>query len=519
MADYSDLKNRFKTDDVPNGDDYEQLISLAGDAKDRADSSVTDNGDGTITVNEQKYKPVEDNKDGNITVNGTKYKPVEDNKDNTITVNGKTYVPVIDNQDGTITVNTQTYTPADASKVVKDNKDGSIILNNKNFVPASIDNVIISDTVGRESNTLIGDYSYSGELQDLKDYRDSVMNDSGFKILFVTDLHYGEGTNDKGTADADPYRDYVKGPPLSKIMLKNLRIFDGYVDTSIFNGDIIHGHEGKSINSLHNIRMSSMIRDVLPTTDTFIGIGNHEDGSVWSYQEPILRDELLNQYDYKNNSFGETRLDFCAYKDYKGSKIRIIHIAGYDNPDVFNTDGSLKYPRGSHSVFSQEQIDFITQALSTTPSEYTVVIFNHGPLEGYFGNTPYSSTYNVNHEIVNGILQAFVSKTTYSATGTNSDFPVSMACDFSNQQAILAGVITGHEHRDRSLQTIGGVNSVMRTCFLPADRGDSSVSTATTDADLGTKEQYAFDIIELDTNARKVTFKRFGKGSDYSYDY
>ncbi|AYH92123.1 hypothetical protein [Lactobacillus phage Dionysus] len=105
MADYSDLKNKFKTDDIPTGDDYEQLISLAGDAKDRADSSVTDNGDGSVTINNKKIIPA------------SKDEVVSDNKDNTITVNGKTYVPVIDNQDGTITVNTQRYTPADYNKV------------------------------------------------------------------------------------------------------------------------------------------------------------------------------------------------------------------------------------------------------------------------------------------------------------------------------------------------------------------------------------------------------------------
>lgn len=105
LADYTDLKNKFKTDDIPTGDDYEQLISLAGDAKDRADSSVTDNGDGSITINSKKVTPASAD---NVVI---------DNKDNTITVNNKVYAPVIDNQDGTITVNTQRYTPADYNKV------------------------------------------------------------------------------------------------------------------------------------------------------------------------------------------------------------------------------------------------------------------------------------------------------------------------------------------------------------------------------------------------------------------
>lgn len=124
MADYSDLKNKFKTDDTPTGDDYGELIQLAGDAKDTADSAVPDNGDGSVTINNKKIIPA------------SKDYVVSDNKDNTITVNGKTYVPVADNQNGTITVNTQTYMPADASKVVVDNKDGSIIVNNTSYVPA-----------------------------------------------------------------------------------------------------------------------------------------------------------------------------------------------------------------------------------------------------------------------------------------------------------------------------------------------------------------------------------------------
>lgn len=105
MADYTDLKNKFKTDDTPTGSDYDELIQLAGDAKDTADAAVPDNGDGSVTINKRKIIPA------------SKDDVVSDNKDNTITVNGKTYVPVTDNQNGTITVNTQTYVPADASKV------------------------------------------------------------------------------------------------------------------------------------------------------------------------------------------------------------------------------------------------------------------------------------------------------------------------------------------------------------------------------------------------------------------
>lgn len=144
MADYTDLKNKFKTDDTPTGSDYDELIQLAGDAKDTADAAVPDNGDGSVTINNKKVTPASAD---NVVI---------DNKDNTITVNNKVYAPVIDNQDGTITVNTQKYTPADASKVVKDNKDGSIIVNGSSYFPVYTTN--IADTIASQQGNLEANY-------------------------------------------------------------------------------------------------------------------------------------------------------------------------------------------------------------------------------------------------------------------------------------------------------------------------------------------------------------------------
>lgn len=135
MSDYSELKNKFKTDDNPTGDNYAELIDLAGSAKDLGDNAVVDNKDGTITMNGVNLKPVADNGNGTIKVNGESYQPVVDNKDNTLTLNGKVIAPVTDNQDGTITVNTQTYTPANTNNVVKDNHDGSIRVNGNSINP------------------------------------------------------------------------------------------------------------------------------------------------------------------------------------------------------------------------------------------------------------------------------------------------------------------------------------------------------------------------------------------------
>lgn len=117
MADYTELKDKFRTDDTPTGDEYAELIDLAGGANDKANNAVVDNHDGSITMNGNKITPVSDNKDNSMQLNGTKVVPVSDDGNGNIHFNGKSMAPVKDNQDGTITVNNQTYQPANADLV------------------------------------------------------------------------------------------------------------------------------------------------------------------------------------------------------------------------------------------------------------------------------------------------------------------------------------------------------------------------------------------------------------------
>ena len=56
---------------------------------------------------------------------------------------------------------------------------------------------------------------------------------------------------------------------------------------------------------------------------------------------------------------------------------------------------------------------------------------------------------------------------------------------------------------------VDGVNGFLRTCFISVGQ----------DRTVGESTQYAFDVIEVDHDNRRITFKRFGKGDDYSYGY
>lgn len=201
MADYSDLKNKFKTDDTPTGDNYAELIDLAGSAKDLGVNAVVDNHDGSITINGTKLVPVNDNKDGTIRVNGSSYRPVIDNNDNTLTLNGKVIVPVKDNQDGTVTVNTQTYTPANNNNVVKDNHDGSILVNGRQYTPADVENVV-------------------------KDNHDGTIKVSGASYKPVVDNDNGTITVNNITYTPSSVDDVNKATADDKLRLKGRRTLD-----------------------------------------------------------------------------------------------------------------------------------------------------------------------------------------------------------------------------------------------------------------------------------------------------
>lgn len=195
--------------------------------------------------------------------------------------------------------------------------------------------------------------------------------------------------------------------------------------------------------------------------------------------------------------------------------MRLITIDAFDNPDV-NADpsansgnGLIKYPTGAYSIFTDQQIQALTRALLTVPADYHVVVFCHCPLEGYFGNTPYEYMTNINHDVVVALLQAFANHTTISMQGKSADFPVTVTADFRQSNATMVGVVCGHEHMDKGVEAHNGLACYERTCFIPIGK----------DRQIGKTTQYAFDVVEVDHDSRKITFKRFGEGSDFSYGY
>ena len=418
----------------------------------------------------------------------------------------------------------------------------------KNSINETFDdflNKISSKISGGSVNSLVKDYNVKGAVDKLKDFANKISKDPGFKILFATDQHYRVS---EYTTDPVQGTNYAKAFPLSLSMTNNLAILDDVVDAAVFNGDNVDGaislnqaypsdmiakiikedpHETPNVKYTKSINRTliNAARDALPSTDVYINLGNHDDNSIaQKYDGYILdKDDLLDVYEFDSNNFGEERYDFSCYKDYPKAKVRIGIIGAYDNPEIYDGDtsgggrGNVKYRRGYHSVITQETLNFVKKALETCPDEYTMLWFSHLPLKGYFNGATEtvsdadSLPIRVNHELLTGMFSAYANRRVFSGTGTNQDYPASISVDFTKSKGNIAGLIFGHEHRDKDMQNINGVPGIVRQCFLAASRADGDK--------FDTIEQYSFDVIELDTNSKQVIFKRFGDGGDISYGY
>ena len=418
----------------------------------------------------------------------------------------------------------------------------------KNSINETFDdflNRISSKISGGSVNSLVKDYNVKGAVGKLKDFANKISKDAGFKILFVTDQHYRVS---EYTTDPVQGTNYAKAFPLSLGMTNNLAILDDVVDAAVFNGDNVDGaislnqaypsdmiakiikedpHETPNVKYAKSINRTliNAARDALPSTDVYINLGNHDDNSIaQKYDGYILdKDDLLDVYEFDSNNFGEERYDFSCYKDYPKAKVRIGIIGAYDNPEIYDGDasgggrGNVKYRRGYHSVITQETLNFVKKALETCPDEYTMIWFSHVPLKGYFNGATEtvsdadSLPIRVNHELLTGMFSAYANRRVFSGTGTNQDYPASISVDFTKSKGNIAGLIFGHEHKDKDMQNVNGVPGIVRQCFLAASRADGDK--------FDTIEQYSFDVIELDTNSKQVIFKRFGDGGDTSYGY
>lgn len=318
-------------------------------------------------------------------------------------------------------------------------------------------------------------------------------DDNVARIGLLQDIHYQRAV----------YKDYGQAVTRGLLHIQHVGMLKDYLDMAVYNGDNVHGRETKD-NTIRRVKqLVSTHRLAFGDIPTLWTIGNHDDNNIYFQAEQRVKNIIsLSELE------SALQIDKTyGYHDLNDKKLRVIVLNDFENPEIVGENGLPKYTRDYNSVFSATQIKWLIDALKV-PTGYSVVIFTHAPLVGFYNNKPYANYTNVNHDVVLGVIKAYVNGSSYTADGTNTDYPVSVNVDYSNQgKGLFVGMVFGHEHWDGEIQTVDGIRGIERTCNLAANRNLNEI------------DEDAFDVVEIDTANKHCRFNRFGSGNSLEFDY
>jgi hypothetical protein len=258
-------------------------------------------------------------------------------------------------------------------------------------------------------------------------------------------------------------------------------------------------------------------------------VGNHDGNGrdtnpeTQSYDEIITNSELYAIYGKVLDKKVVWGSKSNLYYYYEVDNIRIIILNSNDIPFIKNADGSIKYNSNVVYGYRQEQLDWLRNTALNTNKH--VLIVSHIPLLSHYEGMYYNYSMPNNHMAVRRILEAYKNGTTYNFYQSYDDKPefnVSIDGGFTSQGNIIC-CIAGHIHYD-DFKVLNGINYVSINCdwarsWTNTNVDETGVLPTIPDRIVGQWNQFCFDIINIDTNSRKVSMSRFGVGSDREFTY
>ena len=350
---------------------------------------------------------------------------------------------------------------------------------------------------------------FKGALETFKSQIDS----KKFNLAVNTDAH----------AEDNQRLQQYPGSFLSFSHFANIRTLHDVVDAIQINGDAVHG-DALGLESVRhqNETIVSLFKDYPLSCDTFFTPGNHDDGSgrlkaalLGKILTPgmVLSDDDFKRIYRTSENSGEVRdgESLYFYKDYPEKKIRLIGLNSSEvDEKIVDENGLIKYPRFVNHAYSEKQLNWLANvALMDVPEDYHTLILQHTPLEFGWDMTGNSSYYN--HDMVRDIILAFIQGTNYVGQSTAGipEFDAAVGADFSKQgERIFVGLFSGHLHNEANY-TEAGFNNITLLNSIP-DKEDRVI---------GTLQEEAFSVLEVDVAERKVNIKGFGAAASRSFVY
>ena len=314
------------------------------------------------------------------------------------------------------------------------------------------------------------DYILKKEKTIREHYESSINGDS---FVFITDYHIEDNTG--------------HSPNLIHHIMKKSPI--RFV---CFNGDMINSEstkDGARVKILDGLSKFNYLKK----EEFFTVMGNHEfNNPSASTSESDIAKQLsyadVYQIMYKsseNNMVSRCDNSYCI--DNKIQKIRYIFFG-------------CSYASG----ITTSQNVWFAETLMETPAGYSIIVFSHVSLKED------GSNYEERLDNIVRALKAFKRKTQYWYND--------ITYDYSSNNGDVIGVFGGHMHLDGYVMTqySDGTNAFP---FIATTCDSYSQEYGDLDRTEGTINEQAFDVVQIDTENRKIYMTRIGAGSDREFSY
>lgn len=350
------------------------------------------------------------------------------------------------------------------------------------------------------------------KVQTINAYLTDGTNKTAF--LFLTDTHWNESETQLNSRGINT--------SLMKYIKDRCNI-----DYLIHGGDLnCEYRSNKNIARQCMTKPMEMMRSVFD--NVLVTRGNHDDNNESGYKNWEYTISQSDSYSYmfrntKNVVFGETGTYF--YHDIPFEKVRIISLDGIDFPYTNDVDSSLLDEK--MLAYGYTQLQWLCDVLANTPNDYHIVFFTHEMIAPSIVTVEHGTsspqTRASNYPVLANILKAYKNRQTYSEsiTGTfsryhESYFTGTLTGDFTNTNASIVGVFSGHEHVDCIEEILDGNGDgigIYNTCTQNSSAmfGDSTISHSYQhQMTIGTTTELVWDVVIIDRSNKHVDMIRIG---------
>ena len=371
---------------------------------------------------------------------------------------------------------------------------------NNNMLPSAIEKYL-------EENPATFDdmYAYAKQVQ-------SAQSPTTLTLALMADTHYcGNDTDAKTKLD----------------IAKTMGELSNYVNVDVIAnlGDMVRGDEEKATTQKDLAHLISSTNQNAKCPVFYLR-GNHDDNGWYSYGGfggEYKTDEILSEKEWYQTAFGFSRGDVVidtnklnggyGYYDHDASKIRVFLLNTSDIPYVVEDDGTYRYNAYQCWAFSNEQLNFVANALKfedkEKPDEWAAMFLMHIPLDT---TTSDGYRFGAKHEFVRGneqmlsIITAYKNGTSYKFEGTvqssalgelSDDFAVNIDVDYSDKGVgDVICFVNGHTHIDNASHKVGVEGSLSYGYTYLSVIGMTAFATMVIDREKNTITTFKFGDVQ-----------------------